>query len=214
MTTLVVVAHPDDEVLGIGGTIIRARQKGGPSVVHMLFMTPGREGGKGTRAMWKAAGLLGAAVWGEGTFLDNLMDTVPLLHIVRRVEKAIETLKPETLYTHRRNDLNIDHEITHRAVLTATRPGTSPVRDVYAFDSPSSSEWNFGAPGFAPNVFNELSADDVEKAALALEAYEAELRPSPHPRSVHQFWLRRQYWGSVAGCLYAEPFELVRSLRA
>lgn len=214
MTILVVAAHPDDEVLAMGGTIAHACNKGGPGAVHILFMTPGRDGGKATKEMYKAAKALGAVVWGEGKFPDNRLDTIPLLDIVRRVERAIEAVKPDTVYTHRRHDLNIDHELTARAVLTATRPGTSPVREVYAFDSPSSSEWDFGGSGFAPTVFQELDASDLTLACKALNCYKSELRQDPHPRSEGQFLVRRQYWGSVAGYDYAEPFELVRWLRA
>ena len=225
MTTLVVAAHADDETLGMGGTI--AHLAAGGEEVFVVTMTDGVgarvHGGVESnsdiailrmREYVAAVTALGGGVYPMGNFPDNGLDTVPLLDVVRYVEGLLQDAQPDTVYTHRRHDLNLDHQLTHRAVLTATRPGTSSVLRVYAFDSPSSSEWNFGAPGFVPSVFQELDTPHILKMEAALAAYKSELRDPPHPRSDSRAVIRRQHWGSVSGFLYAEPFELIRDLRS
>jgi len=145
---------------------------------------------------------------------DNRFDTVPLLDVIKIVEDLIVRLQPEVIYTHYRGDLNIDHVITHRAVLTATRPQTSqPVKEIYAFEVPSSTEWSFDQfSPFQPNVFVDISATlKLKQEAMAL--YESEARPFPHPRSSEALRAIAQRWGSVVGFGSAEAFELVRSLR-
>src|SRR5262249_28889681 len=116
---------------------------------------------------------------------DNRLDTVPLLDIVKLIEGLIQKLEPEAIYTHHPGDLNADHGIVNRATLIATRPMRgSPVRDVFAFEVPSSTEWAFQKvePPFRPNVFVDVSNTlDAKMAAMA--CYESESRPFPHPRS-------------------------------
>src|SRR5207344_2354270 len=113
------------------------------------------------------------------------LDTVPLLEVVKLVEDLIEKFKPAVIYTHHPGDLNIDHGVVHRAVLTATRPlpGLS-VREIYAFEVPSSTEWAFQRlePVFRANVFVDVSAT-LEAKLAALACYEGEGRRFPHPRS-------------------------------
>ena len=146
---------------------------------------------------------------------DNRLDTVPLLDIVKIIEESVERIKPEVIYTHLGGDLNIDHTVIHRAVLTATRPTTGqPVREIYAFEVPSSTEWAFQRiePSFRPNVFVDVTRT-LEAKIAAMECYESEARKFPHPRSPEALRALAMRWGSVAGCAAAEAFELVRSIR-
>jgi len=111
--------------------------------------------------------------------------------------------------------LNVDHGVIHRAVLTATRPmAGQPVREIYAFEVPSSTEWAFHSvqPVFRPNVFVDVSAT-LETKIAAMACYESEARKFPHPRSAEALRAIAMRWGSVVGCAAAEAFELIRSVR-
>ena len=146
---------------------------------------------------------------------DNRLDTVPLLDVVKIVESLVERLEPEVIYTHHAGDLNVDHGVIHRAVLTATRPmAGQPVRDIYAFEVASSTEWAFQRiePAFRPNVFVDITRT-IEVKIAAMECYETEARKFPHPRSPEALRALATRWGSVVGCAAAEAFELVRSVR-
>jgi LmbE family N-acetylglucosaminyl deacetylase len=131
------------------------------------------------------------------------------------VEDVIEKLKPETIYTHHPGDLNVDHGVIHRAVLTATRPTAGQsVHEIYAFEVPSSTDWAFGSlqPVFRPNVFVDVAAT-LEAKIAAMACYQTEMREFPHPRSPEALRAVAARWGSVVGCHAAEAFELVRSVR-
>jgi LmbE family N-acetylglucosaminyl deacetylase len=222
---LVVAAHPDDEVLGCGGTIAR-RAADGDDVYIAIF-------GEGITSRYadradaqqelltalhgdsrRVADQLGARDLFMYNLPDNRFDTVPLLDVVKIIEELVDRLKPEVIYTHHGGDLNIDHVVLHRAVLTATRPvGGSPVRSVYSFEVASSTEWAFGQYGgaFRPNVYVDI-ATTLERKITAMEAYESEARPFPHPRSPEALRAIAQRWGSQVGLQAAEVFELVRSI--
>ncbi|MFH1443924.1 MAG: PIG-L deacetylase family protein [Candidatus Peregrinibacteria bacterium] len=226
MTILVVAAHPDDEVLGCGGTIARMAQE--KNAVHVLILGEGftaryadaseapAEEKEKLHKQAKAAGKrLGATSVTIATFPDNRFDTVPLLDIVKVIEEKIEELKPETVFTQHGGDLNIDHERTFRAVLTATRPmESSSVKHVYAYEVPSSTEWSFGkfAPAFHPNFFMDISGS-LDQKIEAMALYEGESRIFPHPRSAESLRAHAHYWGSMAGLKTAEAFELIREIQ-
>lgn len=226
MTILVVAAHPDDEVLGCGGSMARFAQE--KNAVHVLILgegltsrfkeastAPASEKEKLHGQARAAGALLGAKSVTLHGLPDNRFDTVPLLEIVKAIEMKIEELKPETVFTQHGGDLNIDHERTFRAVLTATRPMSgSPVKRVYAYEVPSSTEWAFQKfdPVFRPNTFVDIDAT-LEKKIAAMALYEGENRAFPHPRSAQALRAHAQYWGSVAGLPAAEAFELIRAVR-
>lgn len=222
---LIAVAHPDDEVLGAGGTIARHVREG--DEVYCLILSEGVTSRYSRRAeaeeklkqlkseTAKAAKILGIKRVFFKDFPDNRFDTVPLLTIVKAVEEVKEEIKPEVIYTHHGGDLNIDHVIVHRAVLTATRPITGhSVREIYAFEVPSSTEWAFGQfqHTFRPNVFVDISAT-LENKVQAMALYKSEARPFPHPRSPRVIDAIARRWGSVVGCEAAEAFELIRTIR-
>ena len=222
---LIVAAHPDDEVLGCGGTI--AKLSPGNSI-NIVILGEGATSRSDQRSeadtssvtglqadAEKANAVMGAAkVIFEG-LPDNRFDELPLLDVVKRVEKLIQNFSPEIIYTHHPGDLNIDHQITFRAVLTATRPmADCPVKEIYSFEIPSSSEWAFQRTGpvFQPNVFEDISST-IEQKILAMECYSTEIRPFPHPRSAEALRSIGKRWGSVIGVESAEAFELIRSVR-
>ena len=225
MNILIVAAHPDDEVLGCGGTMARYAED---HEVHVLILGEGLTSRLDDREQTevepleqlradgtKASQLLGVSSIEFGGLPDNQFDQVPLLQIIKILESKIRTVQPGAIYTHHSGDLNVDHGLTCRAVLTATRPGIGhPVQDVFSCEIRSSTEWAFQqvTPIFRPNVFVDISATIGTKIE-AMECYVTESRPSPHPRSPESLRATAKYWGSVIGCEYAEAFELIRSLR-
>ena len=223
---LIVAAHPDDEVLGCGGTVPILANAG--HEVHLTILGEGVTSRFPTREeadpsqledlqaqSREVAKLLGAKTVELHGLPDNRFDTLPLLDVVKIVEETVERLRPETVYVHHEGDLNVDHQVANRAVLTATRPMPgSPVEDVYAFEVPSSTEWNFNRSGtvFRPNVFQDIS-ETLDLKIRALSTYAGEVRVFPHPRSEESIQAIAHRWGSVAGCAAAEAFELLRAVR-
>jgi LmbE family N-acetylglucosaminyl deacetylase len=223
---LVVAAHPDDEILGCGGTVARLVADGHD--VHFAILGEGMTSRHSQRSdadakqltalhqqAHAAAAKLGVKNVVLHNFPDNRLDTVPLLDVVKLVEDLVDRIKPQVVYTHHAGDLNVDHGVIHRAVLTATRlvAGQS-VLDVYAFEVASSTEWAFQRiePCFRPNVFVDIT-QSIEVKIAAMECYQTEARRFPHPRSPEALRAIATRWGSVVGCPAAEAFELVRSVR-
>jgi LmbE family N-acetylglucosaminyl deacetylase len=222
MKVLVVAAHPDDEVLGCGGSIAKLAE-----ARHEVFLAILGEGITSRFAAREATDqklilelretaekvrdLLGAKKLFPFDFPDNRFDTVPLIDVIKTIERLIEEIKPHMVFTHHPSDLNIDHAITHRAVLTATRPLSGcPVKELYAFEIPSSTEWSFGQFGsFQPDTFCNVEST-MEMKIRAMGLYETERREFPHPRSPEALEAMAQRWGSVVGLRYAEAFETIR----
>lgn len=223
MKVLAVVAHPDDEVIGMGGTLASHAASG--DEVHVLVLSDGESSRhdeatpERQRAIEErreqartACERLGVDSVSFHDFPDNAFDTVPLLDVVQRIESTVESVQPDVVYTHHYGDLNVDHELTCRATLTATRPlSDSPVRRVLAAETLSATEW--GTPSannaFQPTTFVDV-ADQLERKLEALEAYEGELKDEPHPRTVQTIGENASVWGAKAGLEAAEPFELLR----
>jgi LmbE family N-acetylglucosaminyl deacetylase len=219
-TVLVVAAHPDDEVIGCGGTIARHVAQG--DTVHLVLMADGVTSRQASahdlalrnEAARKAHAVLGITNVVSLGFPDNRMDSLPLLDIVRPLEKIVQEVMPAIVYTHHRNDLNIDHRLTYQAVMTACRPlPHGPVTEILAFEVVSSTEWAGpgGAP-YEPNVFVDIS-ETWETKKKALDAYGMEMRPAPHARSVENIEALARYRGSSVGMQMAESFILMRSLQ-
>jgi len=221
---LILAAHPDDDVLGCGGTIAKLAGEG--ANVHVAFLADGvlsRAGEQSVQdleltarrtAAQKACEILGAKSVSFGDFPDNRMDTIPLLDITQAVEALIAKHRPEMVFTHHVGDVNIDHRRVHEAVVTACRPQhRHPVRTLLCFEVPSSTEWQFpgSAPPFTPNWFVDISVTLKCKLA-ALEAYAEELRPWPHPRSRQGVENLAHWRGAAVGVDAAEAFILGRNL--
>lgn len=226
MNVLCVAAHPDDEVIGPGGTLAKHADDGDD--VHICILSDGvtsrydeatpeaEEEIKERRLQAEeAASTLGVDSVSFHTFPDNQFDSVPLLDIVKVVESEMSDHKPKIIYTHHYGDLNVDHELTCRAVLTAARPlEGSPVRKVLAFETPSSTEWSVPRTGneFRPNVFINIEGH-VDKMVEALEEYNDEVESHPHPRNPENIRNNSRVWGAKSGLNYAEPFALLREIR-
>ncbi len=221
---LVVAAHPDDEVLGIGGTVARHVAKGDNVCALILAegatsrYTPDKEKAQaeidGLRsAARSAAKVLGAQPPLFAGLPDNRLDSVDLLDLVKKIESVIEDLRPSIIYTHHAGDLNVDHELAARAVLTACRPlPVSSVKNIYGFETVSNTEW--AAPGdgsFKPNHFVDISSFLKQKLD-ALTHYEMEMRSFPHPRSFEAINTLAKWRGASAGMEAAEAFIVVRQL--
>ena len=220
----VVAAHPDDELLGVGGCV--AKHVAAGDEVYALIL------GEGQTSRWEhreeadkavveslhkdtldAAKEVGFQEVFFENFPDNRFDQVDLLDIVKSVEKYIREIKPEIVYTHFQGDLNVDHQMTARAVLTATRPiGDYCVQEIYAFETLSSTEWNFDTTeqsGFVPNVFVDITEEYAKKEA-AMRHYHSELCEFPHPRSLEGMDVLSRTRGMAAGMQRAEAFRLIR----
>ena len=221
---LVVAAHPDDEVLGCGGTMKLLSSRG--VLVRVLFMTdgiaarhvdgdtPADDQSERESAADKACGLLGAQAPEFGHFPDNEMDTVPRLQLTRRIEGAIEKYQPDTILTHHAGDVNIDHRRVQEAVVTACRPQPgNPVQSIAYFEVASSTEWQTPGsfPAFTPNIFVDIS-DQLEDKEAALRAYAQEMRPFPHARSIEATTHLAHWRGATIGVTAAEAFVLGRHI--
>lgn len=223
--TLIIAAHPDDEVLGCGGAILKLTAAG--AEVHIAFLADGigarnpdparREAELAQRraAAKAAARILGVASLSFDDLPDNRLDSIPVLDITQKVEALIDQHRPTCLFTHHAGDLNIDHRRTHQAVITACRPQRGhPVRTLLCFELPSSTEWQPPGSGlaFTPHWFVDISAT-LEGKLAALDAYAAELRDWPHPRSRQGIEHLARWRGASVGCDAAEAFMLARHLQ-
>jgi LmbE family N-acetylglucosaminyl deacetylase len=218
----VIAAHPDDEVLGCGGTIARHAAMG--DRVHILILAEGATSRDPLRraeqrredlsalktAARAAAEVLGAVTLEFGGFADNRMDGVELLDVVKVVEAFLVRHRPRIIYTHHGGDLNVDHQVTQRAVSTALRPlpGAAFSTLLY-FEVPSSTEWGNVpcAQPFVPQWFEDVSCFLARKQE-ALRAYQGEMRVFPHPRSYEGVEALARMRGSTAGFAAAEAFML------
>lgn len=224
MRVLAVVAHPDDEVIGVGGTLARHAARG--DEVEVLILGDGKSSRRGeyrpleretleashgeTEAACRA---LGVSRVRRLELPDNRFDSLPLLDVVKQVDAVVSELGPEVVYTHHAGDLNVDHEVTHRAVMTCTRPLPGcGVRWVHAFETLSSTEWNY-LPGaaFQADYFVDIG-DTLEAKLKAMAAYASELREPPHPRSLEVIEQNARVWGARSGFRAAEAFRVVRGL--
>ncbi len=216
---LVIAAHPDDEVLGCGGTMAKMAAAG--RQVEILILGEGatsRQGSQGASEVTalqhdaeQAASCLGVKKVHFAGLPDNRFETVPLLEIIKKIEAVVAVVQPEQVFTQHGGDLNVDHEVTFRAVMTAVRPMQGRgLRALYAYEVASSTEWAFQrfAPVFRPSLFIDIG-NFLDKKIAAMKAYEQEIRPFPHPRSPEALRAAAVRWGSVAGLAAAEAFETV-----
>lgn len=224
---LVIAAHPDDEILGCGGVMARHSKNG--DAVYSAILAEGLTSRNSKRdvdlysedfkKLYKAAELANNIVGVKQLkllgFPDNRMDSLELLDIVKQVESLINEFKPNIIYTHHIGDVNIDHQMIHRAVVTAVRPipGNHLVDEVLFFETASSTEWM--TPGsstpFTPNYYVSIE-DTVQLKLQALEAYEYEMRDWPHARSIKALEYLAKWRGANIGVEAAEAFMLGRKI--
>ena len=223
---LVVAAHPDDEVLGCSGTIAKM-VKSKKAIAKALIISEGltaRENKKFVKskkyfnklyaASKKSAKIIGYSSIEILSYPDNKLDTVPNLEIIKAIEKKIKSFKPNIVFTHSGTDLNIDHQLVSRAVITATRPlKKQSVKKVLAFETVSSTEWSFNKKKqFLPNYFENIT-NYINIKKRALKAYSSEMRKFPHPRSEEAIIALAKFRGSSSGFNLAEAFEVIREIK-
>ena len=234
MKVLIIAAHPDDEILGMGGTILKHAKNG--DIIRTIYLATGitsrRSLGQTNSVKYdvtkkeknemqnqinelrknakKANDILNVNSIEFYDFPDNEMDTVSLLKIVKTIENEIQKFKPKKIYTTHKGDLNVDHQITFQATLTACRPGTSSVKEILSFEVPSSTEWNYPI-SFTPNLFIDISKE-LSKKLKAMACFKNESRKFPHPRSSKNLESIAYRWGSVSGTQAAEGFEIIRKI--
>jgi LmbE family N-acetylglucosaminyl deacetylase len=214
---LVVAAHPDDELLGVAGTLCRHKEKGDDlSILILANGEDSRDSGADAKKRLAQAGEaakdLGATLYLEN-LPDNQFDSVPLLKIAKLVEVVVAEVKPDTVYTHYAHDLNIDHRLTCQAVLTACRPmpGCS-VKTIFSFETLSATEWQIkDSRQFSPNYYVDITKNLEEKKRL-LKYYNDEMRSYPHPRSYEGIDILAKYRGLEVGLKAAEAFVVVRAI--
>ncbi len=225
---MIVVAHPDDELLGLGATMHKLIHEYGVKT-HLVILGEGITSRSEQRdtAAWKqelethkknihtakdSIGYHSASIY---DFADNRFDTVALLDIVKVIEKEKAAFTPDVIFTHHGGDLNIDHQRTFEAVVTAIRPMENErVSTLITFETPSGTEWRASTDPkhFIPNLFFEVSDKDLSAKIKGMESYEFEKRKYPHPRSPEALKIQAQRWGIAVGKNYAEAFHLVRQV--
>jgi LmbE family N-acetylglucosaminyl deacetylase len=221
MNYLVVVAHPDDEVLGAGATMYKLAQEG--HTVNVCIMS-GEVNARNHRPETEelhedvnnSLSLLGVKRVIKGEFPNIEFNTVPHLKLVQFIEKAIEETNSEVVFTHHPADLNNDHLHTSLACQAAVRlfqrrPEVNPLKEFLFMEVPSATEWalNKSMSQFNPNTFIEVGEEAVDKKIEALSMYRGVMRPYPHPRSNEALKGLAAYRGGQAGMVYAESFESV-----
>lgn len=225
-TILVFAAHPDDEMLGCGATLLNYIKKG--YKIKSFFLGDGESSRNiNKRNLLKLisereqqAILVAKKAKFEKPdfkrFPDNRLDMIPILDIVKYIELKIKKYKPEIIFTHFENDLNIDHQITHKAVMTATRPLTRTfVKKIYSFEIPSSTDFSFARNKkifFNPNFYVNIDKT-IQKKLNLLKIYKKEIKKWPHPRSIKSIKNLAMYRGSQIGVKHAEAFLLIRELQ-
>ena len=225
---LIAVSHPDDELLGFGATLHRLIKDYGVTA-HVVILGEGITSRSNERdpQKWKtelathrksislAQNFIGYHSSSIYELPDNRFDTVALLDIIKIIEKEKVSFQPDVIFTHHGGDLNIDHQKTFEAVITSCRPmKMENVKTIITFETPSATEWQASTDPrtFIPNLFFEVSEDDINAKINAMECYEFEIRSFPHPRSPEALKIQAQRWGVAVGCNFAEAFCLIRAI--
>ena len=225
---MIVVAHPDDELLGLGATFHKLINECNIKT-HVVILGEGITSRSETRdvKVWenelaihrdnikKAQLAIGYHSTSIYDFPDNRFDSVSLLDIVKVVEKEKKQFEPDVIFTHHGGDVNIDHQRTFESIITACRPmQDEKVKTIITFETPSGTEWRSPTDPrhFLPNLFFSVAEADVDAKIKGMESYEFERRIYPHPRSPEALKIQAQRWGVVIGSNFAEAFCLVRTI--
>jgi LmbE family N-acetylglucosaminyl deacetylase len=225
---LIVAAHPDDELLGLGATMHKLINNYHVQT-HVVIIGEGitsrsmkRDIKKARQSIdklkkniKKAQSIIGYHSVSTYDLPDNRFDSVDLLDIIKIIEKEKQKFLPEIIFTHHGGDLNIDHQRTFEAVITACRPmKEEKVKKIISFETPSSTEWQASNDfrQFVPNLFISISNENLDAKIKAMECYELERRSYPHPRSPEALKIQAQRWGVATGNDFAEAFRLIQDI--
>lgn len=209
---LVIAAHPDDELLGVGGTI--ALHSAAGDRVNCVVAAAGAlkhdsNGNRGVREQaQRAASVLGIHELKILDFPDQGLDQFSLVEIISPLEEIVNGIRPDVVYLQYGYDINRDHQILFQAALVATRPLEKYIQAVFAFDTVSSTEWAYPR-SFVPDTWVDISAT-LEQKIEAMACYETELRDWPHPRSLHSLRVKAESTGSQVVSQAAECFMTIR----
>jgi len=217
MRSLFIAAHPDDEVLGAGGSIAKLAASNEDVGIVLLGEGPtSRDKNAKNQApaqAKKAAAILGAQLMVHETFPDQKFDSLDFLEITNKISKYILDFKAEVVFTHHYQDLNRDHRIVSEAVLVACRAKpTNHVKEVYFWENISSREWGIKSKAFIPQLYMDISKTLSQKIK-AIEAYDTEYESFPHPRSKNSLEALAHVRGTECGRLAAEAFEVFRIIK-
>ena len=211
MKILVIAPHPDDEVLGMGGTIKKLSPK---NDITLLIMTDGASAQYSDKKMIKvrkesckkSSKILGISEIKFLNFKDMKLDSVPQLEINQEIEKIIKKIQPKIVFTSPKNDLNRDHDVTFNSTLVATRPSSSGVKKVFSYELPG-----YTKDPFSPNHYEDITKQFGHKIK-AFKMYKSEIMKFPHPRSIESIENLAVYRGIQAGIAKAESFELIKNI--
>jgi len=216
---LIVCAHPDDETLGMGGTIYLHTKKG--DEVFVLIFSDGESArGKNIAVIKKrqkqakeAFLILGIKQSKFLNYKDQTLDNLPLSVLSKDIEDVIRKWKPEIVFTHFWGDVNQDHRAVYEATKIASRPTPGQnIKKVLCFETPSSTEWGLPKDSFNATVFVNIEKS-IKKKIMAFQKYKGEIMKYPHSRSIDGVINRASYWGNTVGMKYAETFILIRELK-
>ena len=214
---LVIASHPDDEVLGTGGSILKMIDEG--AEVYVCIATEAvkslnfseEEGKKRRKEAVDASNAPGI----NKTFFLNMpsvhLDTLPIFEIINKLKEIINEIKPSIVFTHYDNDPNQDHQIISKATIVAANPQicNGCIKEVYFYEIPSSTTNALGDSFFKPNVF--LNIDDyIEKKLKILGIYKSEVKKYPHPRSIEGAEIYAKFRGLMCNKKFAEAFMIYR----
>ncbi len=217
---LVIAAHPDDEVLGVGGTMAVLSRRHAVSVLIVTEGCSSQYEGEDVpeiirikkECARKANRLLGVERVLFGDLPDMKLDSVPHVQINRVIEQAVEEVQPDIVFTHHFGDVNMDHKRVFESTMVAARPTAgSRIKKVYTYETLSSTEWQSADPRqiFVPQAYVDIQ-DTLEKKAAALELYNQEVREFPHPRSAQAVRNLAAMRGQSVGLYAAEAFGVIR----
>jgi len=220
-TILIIVSHTDDETLAMGGTIAKHINSG--DKVYAISMTDGLSARNNAtnseirerfNASEKAAEILGFKWIKKGNFPDNQIDSIPLINIIKFIEEVKSQINPSIIYTHSSADLNIDHQLVSKAVLTSFRPQLNETwKEIRLFEIPSSTDYGHRAVTniFTPNLYINIE-ETWELKLKALKSYDAEMKVYPNSRSYIGLENLSKYRGNQVGLKFAESFEILRKI--
>ena len=206
MDILIIAAHPDDEVLGMGGTIKKLSKK---NKIHLCVVTEGASAQytnkdmikKRKESCIKAGKILGISTFDFLEFEDMKLDSIPSLEINQELEKIIKKHKPTSVYTTPKNDLHKDHQIVFESTSIASRPHSNTVKNLFSYEIPGIVK-----NPFIPTVYEDISKE-ISYKIKAFKCYKSEIEKFPHPRSIESIESLSLQRGIESNLKKAESFS-------